>query len=101
MSNRIQFVSHESFPEDMYIKEIVYICIDGRLRLAYIRKQTSAGALFWSPMTVGVTKDGRKEYFEAFSHDSSFLQQDIKAFLEARSWEGGAPISSEFQGMPF
>ena len=101
MSNRIEFVSHEAFPEDMYTKEIVYLCIDGRLRLAYIRKQTSAGALFWSPMTIGVMKDGRKEYFEAFAHDSSFLQQDIKSFLEARSWEKNMPNISDIHGMPF
>src|SRR5690606_35061896 len=100
---QIEFISHESFPEDQYIKELVYLSLDGKTRLAYVRKKIPSGALFWSAMTLGIMKDGMKEYFEAFCHDSFFLQKDIKNFLESRSWEKN-DISQEqqpFQGMPF
>lgn len=85
--SRIQFVSHESFPEDEYTKELVYLCVDGTSRVAYVRKSSKSGGLFWSVASVGVVKNGHKEFFPAFMHDSNFLEKDIKTFLESRSWE--------------
>lgn len=94
--SRIEFISHESFPEDEYTKELVYICLDGKYRVAYVRKKASNGGLFWSVVSAGMTKNGKKEYFPAFMQDSNFLEQDIKRFLDARSWEG----RSVHQSMP-
>lgn len=84
----IKFVSHEEFPEDQYTKELVYLLINDQYRVAYVRKQSKTGGLFWSPVNLSVTKDGAKVYYEAFLQDSSFLEKDIKRFLESKPWEG-------------
>lgn len=99
MSN-IQFVSHESFPEDPYTKEIVYLCLDNKYRVAYIRKQAKNGGLFWGNISVAVLKDGVKKYCEAFMQDSVFLEKDIKDFLDNRRWESKTtPMNDE--NLPF
>lgn len=86
MSN-IKFVSCEKFPEDQYTKELVYLCLDDKYRIAYLRKQAKNGGLFWDVPSISVTKDGVKNYYESFLQDSNFLEKDIKLFLEQRSWE--------------
>lgn len=86
--SKIEFVSHESFPSDEYTKELVYLCLEGKYRVAYVRKQAKAGGMYWGVPTVGVTKPGGKEFFPAFVQDSNFLERDIRDFLEKRSWEG-------------
>ncbi len=83
----IEFVSHEAFPEDQYVKEMVYLLIDQKYRVAYVRKQAKNGGQFWSVPTLGVTKEGVKTYYETFMQDSSFLEKDIKLFLDQRSWQ--------------
>ncbi len=85
--NKIEFISHEVFPDDEYTKELVYICLEGKIRVAYIRKKSQNGGLFWAPASIGAMKSGRKEYYPAFLQDSQFLERDIKQFLEERSWE--------------
>ncbi len=100
----IKFVSHESFPEDQYTKEIVYLCLDDKYRIAYVRKASRNGGMFWSGVSVGVTKHGKKEYFEAFIQDSSFLDKDIKDFLDKRKWEDSKapPLPAQHQtDLPF
>lgn len=86
--SRIEFVSHEAFSEDEYVKEIVYLCLEGKFRVAYVRKKTASGQLFWGAISAGVRKNGAKEFYPAFLQDSNFLEKDIKTFLEARRWEG-------------
>lgn len=86
MSN-IKFVSSEEFPEDLYTKELVYLLIDDKYRVAYVRKSAKNGGQFWGVPSVAVTKDGCKVYYECFLQDSSFLEKDIKKFLDERSWE--------------
>ena len=86
MSN-IKFISHESFPQDQYTKELVYLALEDKYRVAYVRKQAKNGGMFWGVPSVGVTKQGNKVYYDAFMQDSSFLEKDIKEFLENRSWE--------------
>ena len=86
MSN-IKFVSHEAFPDDLYTKELVYLCLEDKYRVAYVRKQAKNGGLFWSPITIAITKNDTKNYYEAFMQDSNFLERDIKDFLENRKWE--------------
>lgn len=85
--SRFEFVSHEEFRDDDYIKELVYLCIEGRFRVAYVRKKSQTGGLFWSVVSLGVVKDGKKEYHPAFLQDSNFLEKDIKDYLEKRKWE--------------
>lgn len=86
--SKIEFISHDSFPEDEYTKELVYLCLETKYRIAYVRKKASNGGLFWSVASIGATRNGKKEYFPAFLQDSNFLEKDIKTFLDNRSWEG-------------
>lgn len=99
MSN-IKFVSHDSFPDDQYIKELVYLCLDEKFRVAYIRKQAKSGGLFWGVMSASISKDGVKSYYDSFMQDSSFMDKDIKDFLEKRKWED-KPVKKEFDNLPF
>lgn len=85
---KIEFISHDNFPEDEYVKELVYLCLDEKFRVAYARKKSQNGGLFWSVVSLGVKRNGQKEYFPAFLQDSNFLEKDIKDFLEKRKWEG-------------
>lgn len=85
MSN-IEFISHETF-DDEYTKELVYLCLEKKFRVAYVRKATKNGGLFWSVATIGISKNGVKEYFPAFLQDSNFLERDILDFLNKRKWE--------------
>lgn len=86
MSN-MKFVSHESFPEDQYIKEIVYLEVSAPARVAFVRKQAKNGGMFWGVLSAGVTKKGSKIYYKGYMQDSSFLEKDIEDFLEQRKWE--------------
>lgn len=92
--SRIEFISHDSFPEDEYTKEIVYLCLEGKYRIAYVRKSAKNGGLFWSVASVGATRNGQKEFFPAFLQDSNFLEKDIKDFLDKRKWESGRSVHS-------
>lgn len=86
MSN-IKFVSHEKFPEDPYTKELVYLLIDDKYRVAYIRKAAKNGGSFWGPISASITKNGNKEFYQSFLSDSAFLNEDIKNYLNKRAWE--------------
>lgn len=99
MSN-IKFISHESLPEDAFVKEIVYLELEGKYRVLYTRKQGKNGNLFWGVPSVGVTKHGQKEYHPAFMQDSSFLDSDIRNFLEKRSWEKKAQPQQAYKPQP-
>jgi len=92
MSN-IKFVSHEAFPDDPYTKELVYLCLEDKYRVAYVRKQAKNGGMFWSGISASITKDNTKHYYEAFMQDSAFMDKDIKSFLEGRKWEAGKSAS--------
>ena len=89
--SKIEFISHDAFPEDEYTKELVYLCLEGKYRVAYVRKAAKSGGLFWSVASTGATRNGQKEYFPAFIQDSNFLEKDIKDFLDKRKWEAGRP----------
>ena len=89
------FVSQESFVDDNYVSEAVTLCFDGKYRVTYLRKKNAKGGHFWSEINAGVTKDGSKKYLKSFAVDSSFLQDDIKHFLENRSWEVNAQTSTQ------
>jgi len=96
----IKFISQESFPDDSYTKEIVYLELNVPARVAFVRKQGKNGGQFWGPVSVGVTKGMKKEYYQGYMQDSSFLEGDIKDFLEKRKWE--TPKASNHEGQfPF
>lgn len=97
-----EFISHESFPEDPYTKELVYLLFDGKYRIAYVRKQAKNGGMFWDEVSVGVMKNGQKVYYDAFMQDSNFLEKDIKDYLEKRKWESKNSVKSkEVDDIPF
>lgn len=83
----IEFISHEACPEDPYIKEIVYLQIDPKCHIAYVRKPMKNGGLFWSPMSSAVVKNGSKKYIISIEIDSNSFKKQILEFLDARSWE--------------
>lgn len=87
--SKIEFISHDSFPDDEYTKELVYLCLDGKYRIAYVRKSAKNGGMFWGVASIGATRNGAKEFFPAFLQDSNFLEKDIKDFLDKRKWESG------------
>lgn len=91
MSN-FSLVSHEKFPEDPFTKEIAYLLIDGKYRVAYVRKQAKNGGQFWDVASIGVTKNGAKTYFETFLQDSAFLEKDIKRFLDGLAKDEEIPF---------
>jgi len=78
--------SHESFPEDQYIKELAYLEFDDKYRVAYVRKSSKNGGLFWDVASLGANKDGSKKYFDTFMQDSSFLEKDIITLLDKKPW---------------
>lgn len=92
--SKIEFVSHDNFPEDEYTKEIVYLCLEGKYRICYVRKKATSGGLFWSVASASAKRNGAKEYFPAFMQDSNFLEKDIKDFLERRAWENKSAFSN-------
>lgn len=91
-----EFVNHESFTEDPYIAEAVVLCFDAKYRVTYVRKKMQNGGMFWSEITAAVKQNGEKKYLKSFSQDSNFLQEDVKAFLESRSWEKSATSQGGF-----
>lgn len=96
--SKFNFVSHESFPEDEYTKEIVYFDIMVPSRVAWVRKTAKTGGMFWDEASVGATKNGKKDYKKAWMQDSNFLQKDMKDFLDNRRWE--SPSASVSQTAP-
>jgi hypothetical protein len=90
MSN-IKFVSHKNYPEDPYVSEVVYLCIDEKHRVAYARKNGKNGGKFWGVATLGIMDNGAKTYLKSYMQDSNFLDKDIENFLEAREWESKSP----------
>lgn len=96
---KFEFISHDSFPEDEYVKEIVYLCLEGKYRVAYVRKKAQNGGMFWSIPSVSATRQGKKEYYPGFMQDSNFLEKDIKDFLDKRKWESNRPAISMIQSV--
>src|SRR5580693_5380575 len=96
-----EFISHESFPEDQYIAEAVVICLEGKYRVTYIRKKMQNGGMFWDVISAAVKHLGEKKYLKSYSQDSNFLAEDIKHFLESRSWEKGGRIAQKNDEVPF
>jgi hypothetical protein len=87
-----EFVSHESYPEDQYTLESVVLCLEGKYRVTYVRKKMQSGAMYWDVISTAVKHNGDKKYLRSFSQDSNFLAEDIKHFLEKRSWEEGRSV---------
>lgn len=99
--NGFEFVSHESFPEDEYTKEAVILCFERKYRVTYVRKKMQSGGMFWDVISTSVKQWGDKKYLKSFSQDSNFLHEDIKTFLEGRSWEKGGQVAEKSDELPF
>ncbi len=102
--SKFEFESHESTPEDQYIKEIVtfkFTYDSDSFYVPYFRKQAKDGGLFWSVASVGITQNGGKKYMEAFTLDSRMKEKQIKEFLERRSWEQKAQPVQQQQGIQY
>ena len=85
--NNFEFVSHEEFPEDKFIKEAVTVCFEGKYRICYLRKQLPNGAKFWNIMQANAEKNGVSIKLKSFIPNDNFLQEDVMHFLESRGWE--------------
>ena len=94
------FVNHEFYPEDEYTSESVVLCFDKKHRVTYVRKKTQNGGMFWDVISASVKYNGVKKYLKGYSQDSNFLNEDIKNFLDNRSWEKAAQCTSPFGGGP-
>lgn len=84
-----EFVSHDEFPEDKYVKEAVYICLDGKHRVGYVKKAMQNGGTFWDVISTSGTKNGVRVNLKGYVTDSNFLHEDIMHFLKTRGWEKG------------
>jgi len=85
-----EFVSHEEFPEDDFIKEVVYFTITSspyQHRVGYVRKIFPTGGMRWDVISASAKKNGKRATLEGYINDSSFVHKDILKFLENRSWE--------------
>lgn len=87
--SKFEFASHEAFPDDEHTKELVYLDVMVPQRIAYVRKKAGNGGMFWSVVSAGMMRNGKKEYFPAAMQDSNFLEKEIKKFLDDRAWEKG------------
>jgi hypothetical protein len=83
------FVSHDEFPEDKYIKEVVYLCLDGKHRVGYVKKIMQNGGMFWDVISTSATKGESRVNLKGYITDSNFLHEDIMHFLKTRGWEKG------------
>jgi len=107
----IECVEHFDFPEDEYTKEAVILLLEGKYKIGYTRKKLPDGRLFWSVVSSGAKKDGKKLYIPGFEQDSKLVDRDIMKFLEKGDWEGkhrsvhAKPTSmsevAENDGLPF
>ncbi len=95
------FISHDRYPEDQYISESVTIALEGKYRVTYVRRKMQNGGMFWDTISASVKQKGEKKYIKAFSQDSNFLAEDIKHFLDNRSWEKGGSVAKKDESMPF
>ncbi len=97
-----KFISHESFPEDKYIKEVVYLEVKGGYRHLYVHKILQNGGSFWEVLSVALAKNGQKQFLKSIKYADNFLQDDIKDFLHNRKWETKLMSDSlELEQYPF
>lgn len=94
-----EFVNHESFPEDDWVKELVVLRFEGKYNIGFVRRKDKFG-MNWRSMSVGVNQEGKKKYFEAFTADSKAIEGAVKSFLEERSWERKSSKPAE-SDLPF
>lgn len=95
------FISHESYPEDEYVSEAVVLCFEKKYRATYLHKKAKNGGSFWDVISAGVKQHGKSKFLKGFSQNSNFLNDDIKYFLENRSWEKGCQVAKKSNEVPF
>ena len=93
--------SHESYPGDQFTMESLILCFEGKYRVRYVRKKMKSGGLFWDVPTASVTVFGERKHLKSFVVDSNFLNEDIKNFLDGRSWTKSKAEPKESNPFPF
>lgn len=88
----IEFISHEEFPDDPYCKEIVYLVVDGKYKVAYVAKFDKSGNKFWEVMSTGMMLNGKRSYHKAFEYDSNFQKGEAQKLLASKPWEKSKSI---------
>jgi hypothetical protein len=99
--NNFEFISHESFPEDNFIKEVVLLEFQlftkneqGRdvlipFAMPMARKPNSqTGGLYWDFLFISPKKNGKGVAFRAKTDSEKFNRRVIQ-YLENREWEKG------------
>ena len=84
---KIKFISAQVYPDDQYTKESVIICLDDKYRFTYIKKSSRNGGFFWVTPSFSTVFDGERSYGNAFELDSKSLEEEVKLYLNQRSWE--------------
>jgi hypothetical protein len=97
--SKFEFVKHERFIDDKYIKEIVYILVNG-CRHAFVHKVMQNGGSYWDVLSTTVTNQGEKETYKAAYFQDSFVMDDIKDYLKKRKWENGYQAAPSVQERP-
>lgn len=83
----IEFISHQEFPDDPYCKEIVYLVLDGKYKVAYVAKLGKTGNKFWDVMSTGTVQNGERTYHRAFEYDSNFQKEEALKLIASKPWE--------------
>ena len=110
--NNFEFISHESFPDDLYTKEVVtlHFRIEKKdssffeFDVTYARrKKQQDNSLYWCEASHAVTVRGqdKKRYIDGFAQDSKSLDREIKSFLDSRAWEKKQTIAAAPQSMHY
>lgn len=103
--NAFKLINHAYIDQDKYVKEVaiiefqIYIPNETKelktvgLRIPYVKKEYNGGH-FWSPVTTGIDNGGEKKLQLKPKIDSTFINEDIEAFLESKPWEAGKYIAN-------
>jgi len=89
-----QLSSYEEFPEDPYTLAVAEIMIDNAYTIAYAKKKNKDGNFFWSPASIGVTKNGVKKFYQSYIIESRTREKQILEFIKesTRSYSNGKGV---------
>lgn len=83
----IEYVTHEAYPDDNFIKESCTFTIDPKRRETWVRRIKKDGNTFWAPIETYATLNGEKKRLVSSKFESNFTHDDIINWLNARPWE--------------